>query len=137
MKFLKIAALVASAAVLGAATAPHLDKARFAEYIKYAEGLTDQVTITIDDPVPSPAADLYRVAVHMRAGTYRVDDKRYFVTADGQHFLSGDVWQLGASPFAETLRLLPDTGLTRGPAAARVTVFVFSDFQCPFCKHLA
>jgi protein-disulfide isomerase len=117
--------------------APQLDKTRFAEYVKYAEGLTSQVTLTVDDPAPTASPEFYSVLVHMRAGAIRVDDKRYYVTADGQHFLNGDVWQFGESPFEATLRLLPTAVPTRGPVDAPVSLFIFSDFQCPFCKQLA
>jgi protein-disulfide isomerase len=45
----------------------------------------------------------------------------------------GSVVATAASPFAQTA----GSGRTVGPIVAKVTVDVFSDFQCPHCKLLA
>ena len=41
----------------------------------------------------------------------------------------------GVAPAQETPRLNADPAMTRGPAAAPVTIFEWSDYQCPYCKR--
>lgn len=134
-----VAALVALGSLVSAApgnTPPKIDKAKLATYVRYAEAFTPAVKIVVDDPVPSTYPGYYRVIVHVSLGSQTID-RIYYVTPDGQHFINGAIWNLNENPFLDTLERLPETGPSFGPADAKVTIVLFSDFECPFCRALA
>jgi protein-disulfide isomerase len=115
---------------------PKLDKQKFEAYVRYAEGFPAVVQIAVDDPTPSPFKGYYRVLVHLSSGAQKLD-RLYYVSADGQQFIAGNIWDVNRGPFVDTLQHLPTNGPSFGPANAKITIVVFSDFECPYCRELA
>src|ERR1700761_9097703 len=97
------AALVVSLLPVGLAQTggpPKIDKVKVAEYVRYAEGFTPEVKMTVDDPTPTAYAGLYRIDIHLSYNNQTLD-RLYYVTQDSQRLIRGDVWQLDRNPFAE------------------------------------
>jgi protein-disulfide isomerase len=136
--------LVFSAAVLlsglpavnAGPASPKIDKPKLEAYLRYAEAISTNVKFEIDDPTPSSFPGLYLLKVHLVLGTQK-EEKRYYISEDGQRIISGTLWTLNESPFSDTLNRLSTEGPSFGVPDARVTIVVFSDFECPYCRELA
>lgn len=116
---------------------PKLDKQAVEKYLRYAEGYASQVEIAVDDPKPSPIPGFDELQVHLKAGANEAV-RIYYVTEDGQQIVSGSLYDLRKSPFATNLPKLKEDGApATGPEKAAVKVYIFSDFECPYCREEA
>ena len=113
-----------------------LDKPALEAYLRHLESLIPAVTVQIDDPKPAAfLADYSAVTVHFSYNG-QTKDEPYLVSSDGATLIRGEAFDLKRSPFQAILDKIKTEGQPSfgGPADAPVTLVIYADFECPYCK---
>jgi protein-disulfide isomerase len=114
-----------------------LNTAALEAYVRHLLVWPANVDVTISDPTPAPMPGFYAVKVRGSLGG-KSQEESFYVSADSQNIIRGEVFNVNTSPFEADLKILKtDNQPFLGPAGAPVTVIEFADFQCPYCKQEA
>ena len=115
-----------------------LDKATLEQYVRHLFLWGPQIQINVLDPKPSKVLPGFReVVIAARNGQASLEET-FYVSADGQNIIRGSVYNVAQNPFsADQAKLNTKDQPSFGPADAPVSLVVFSDFQCGYCKQEA
>jgi protein-disulfide isomerase len=130
-----LAALLAGFALSGAETQKTaFDKPTLEAYLRHLFVLPAQLTVTVNDPKPSPFTGFKEVRVRISQGP-QFQDVVLYVSNDGKQIVQGSFFDIAKNPFKPDLDKLKTQGAPAlGTAGAPVAIVVFSDLQCPHCK---
>ncbi|HYZ87422.1 MAG TPA: thioredoxin domain-containing protein [Bryobacteraceae bacterium] len=129
--------LLFASSVLGQQKPVAIDNAAIESYVRRLFVWGPEVKVELLEPKTSKVPGLFSLQIRASAGDAS-QVENFLVSADGKTLIRGTVFEMGKDPFAdEAAKLRIKDEPIRGPLDAPVTVVMFSDYQCSFCREEA
>lgn len=127
-----------SAAAQASEAPSAFQKSTMEQYVRHLFLWGPQISVEIADPKPSASLSGFKeVTVTARAGQAS-QQETFLVSGDGKTIIRGSVYDVATNPFeADRKKIVTDGHPSFGPAEAPVTMVMYSDFQCSFCRDEA
>jgi len=114
-----------------------IDKPKLEAYIRHLFVWPPPIEVTIGDPQPGPMPGFYEVVIRGSQGE-QSQSETFYVSADGQKIIRGNVFDIAQNPFKSDLaKIKTDYQPSMGTPGAPVVLVEFSDFECPYCRGQA
>jgi protein-disulfide isomerase len=112
-----------------------LDKAVLEQYVRHLFVWGPQIQVTVSEPQASTLPDFQQVSVTASAGQAS-QQELFLISNDGQKIIRGVVYDVGVNPFeADKARIATSAQPSFGNPDAPVSIVLYSDFQCSFCRE--
>jgi protein-disulfide isomerase len=109
---------------------------KIATYLRVLFGWGPDYKVSLGAITQSQVPDLLQVPITV---TYQGQNQigTVYVTKDGRFMFRGEIRDMSKDPFAQARSQIKlNDSPSVGPAAAKLTVVEFSDFECPHCQEM-
>jgi protein-disulfide isomerase len=115
-----------------------LTKATMEQYVRHLFVWGPQIQVNVADPKPSNELPGFKEVVVTASAGQASQQETFLVSNDGMRIIRGSVYDVAKNPFdADKSKISTDNQPSFGAADAPVSVVIYSDFQCSFCKEEA
>jgi protein-disulfide isomerase len=115
-----------------------LTKATMEQYVRHLFVWGPQIQVNVADPKPSTELPGFKEVVVTASAGQASQQEIFLVSNDGKRIIRGSVYDVAKNPFeADRNKISTENQPSFGAPDAPVSVVIYSDFQCSFCKEEA
>jgi protein-disulfide isomerase len=129
-------------ATMGAAQKPAgpsaLDKTTMEQYVRHLFVWGPQIQVNVSDAKPAAELPGFKEVIVTASAGQASQAETFFISNDGRRIIRGSIYDVSKNPFeADRDKISTELQPSFGAAGAPVSVVMYSDFQCSYCKEEA